>query len=220
MEQQLAHRRFDVAVFSLIVAFGALQFFLYEHAVDFLYDDVFFADAARSLIQHGVYGIQGHPETNQPPGLPALLAGLCLAGGCSHAVFLRAMVVFETLGFLATYALLRRQAPRAVAAAICLLLISSRTYFVLATQWVFPCFPYFVTATAALLIGEKLERTTASGSRIGWGALLAALCSASLMIASAAIALLGSMVARIVVTLFRDRRLALQHLRAFLAALV
>ena len=89
-------RRADILVFALILGFGAWQFFSVERASDFLGEDVFFADAARSLIQHGFYGINGHPDTNQPPGLPSLLALLCIAGGCSHTVFLRAMAVFGT----------------------------------------------------------------------------------------------------------------------------
>ena len=128
----------DIAVFGLILAFGALQFFYYERAADFLHEDVFYADAARSLVQHGFYGIDGHPETNQPPGFPAILAMLFLVGGYSHSLFQRAMAVFETLGFLASYELLRRKAPRIVAAAICLLLISSGTYFSFATRSVSP----------------------------------------------------------------------------------
>jgi hypothetical protein len=202
------------------VAVGALQFFYYNRTADFLHEDVFYADAARSLIHHGFYGIDGHPETNQPPGLPAILAMLCLAGGCSHTLFLRAMAVFETLGFLASYELLRRQAPRIVAAAICLLLISSGPYFSFATREVFPCYPYFFTTMSALLVAQQLEKAASPRSRIAWGALLAALCAASLMIASAAIALLGAMVIRIGVTFFRDRRLAAARVRALLPALL
>jgi hypothetical protein len=201
-------RRADIAVLGLILAFGALQFFYYERAADFLHEDVFYADAARSLIHHGFYGIDGHPETNQPPGLPAILAILCLAGGCSHAFFLRAMAVFETLGFLAGYELLRRQSPRIVATAICLLLISSGTYFSFATRSVSPSSPYLFTTMSALLVAEQLDKAASPRSRLAWGALLTALCAASLMIASAAIALLGAMVIRIGVTFLRDRRLA------------
>lgn len=210
----------DLIVFGLILAFGALPFFFYERAADFLRDDVFFADAARSLIQHGFYGINGHPEINQPPGLSAILAMLCLAGGCSHAVFLRAMVVFETLGFLVCYELLRRHAPRVVAAAICLLLMSSTTYFTVATQVVAAWSPYFFATMCALLVARRVETAASRRTRVAWAALLSALCAASLMIASAAIALLGAMVVRIGIAFFRDRRLAGARLRAFLAALL
>ncbi len=97
------------------------QFYSVDRARDFLDDDVFYPDAAQSIIQHGFYGINGYPETNMPPGVSWIVALLCMAGSCTHVVFLRTMVVLATLGFLGSYELLRRQVPRAVAAAICLL---------------------------------------------------------------------------------------------------
>jgi hypothetical protein len=137
--------------------------------------------------EHGFAGINGYPETNQPPGLPWILGLLCMAGACSHVVFLRTMAVFGTLGFLVTYELLRRQAPRIVAAAICLLLISSPVWFSFLTL-VFPNIPYFFTSMSALLVARKFENSTQLASRIRWGALLTALIVASLMFASAAMA--------------------------------
>jgi hypothetical protein len=162
-------RRTDIAIFAVILAFGAFHFFSTERTIDFTRDDVFYADAARSLIHYHYYGINGRPEANQPPGLPVLLALLRLAGSCTHISFLRAMVVFETLGFLCSYELLRRQAPRIVAASICLLLISSRICFWLATQWVFPSFPCFFTSIMALLVVRKFESSTRLLFRISWG---------------------------------------------------
>lgn len=217
----MAHPRVrDVAVCGFILAFGVLQFFFSDRIADFLRDDVFYADAARSLLQHGLYGIQNHPETNQPPGLSAILALLCLAGGCSHAVFLRAMAVFQTLGLLAGYALLRRHAPRIVAAAICLLLISSPIWFSSVTRSVLPSAPYLFTTMSAFLVARRLENAASLRARLAWGALLTGLCVASLMIASAAIALLGAMVIRIGITFFRDRRLAVARLRAYLVVIL
>lgn len=61
--------------------------------------------------------------------------------GFSRLVCLRVLAIFGVLGFLATYELLRRQAPRLVAAAICLLLISSQVHFLFATQSVSPYYP-------------------------------------------------------------------------------
>ena len=92
-----------------------------------------------------------------PPGLPAILGFLGDTVGYSRAVFLRVMVVSATLGLLITYELLRRQTSRAVAAAICLLFISSRVHFDLVTQAVWPSYPYFVATMAALLVARKLE---------------------------------------------------------------
>jgi 4-amino-4-deoxy-L-arabinose transferase-like glycosyltransferase len=210
-------RRIDILVLALILGVGALQFYFCERAGDFLYDDVFFADAGRSLVDHGFYGINGYPETNQPPGLPWILGLLCLVGGCGHVVFLRTMAVFGTLAFLVTYELLRRQAPRLVAASICLLLISSPKLFLLATQWVFPSYPYFFASMAALLVARKFEQATHPTAQIGWGALLTAFIVASLMFASAAMAFLGAMVAIVGVVFFRDRTLAFTRLRTYFA---
>ncbi len=213
-------RWFDILVFALILGFGALQFYSCERAGDFRDDDVFFADAGRSLVDHGFYGINGYPETNQPPGLPWILGVLCAVGGCSHAAFLRTMAVFGTLGFLVAYELLRRQAPRIVAAAICLLLISSPRHFFLVTQWVIPSYPYFFTSMSALLVARNFENAIHLTSRIVWGTLLTALIVASLMFASAAMAFLGAIIASIAVIYLWDRGLAFSRLRIYLAILL
>ena len=112
--------------------------------------------------------------------------------------------------------MLRRQAPRLVAAAICLLLISSRIHFDLVTQGVWPSYPYFFTAMTALLVARELEKATHLTSRIGWTALLAALIAASLMFASAGVAFLGAIVASTGVILLWNRGLALARLKAYL----
>jgi hypothetical protein len=210
----------DIGVFAVIAAFGALQVILYQRAGDFLFDDVFYFEAARSLLQHGFYGFNGRPETNQPPGLPAILALLCLARACTHGAFLRAMAVFETLGLGASYVLLRRQIPRAVAAATCLLLISSPLFFALGTQSVATTFPLLLTSSIAFLVAQNLEESERLTARLLWGILLVLLVSASLMIASASIALLGAITMVMGVALFRDQRLAVRRLKAFGAVLL
>jgi hypothetical protein len=197
-------RMADIGVWAAIVGFGALQFFLYQRASDFLFDDVFVADCAKSLL-HGFYGIAGRPETNQPPGTAAVLAVVCFFGACSRAAYLRAMAVLSTLGFLATYELLRRQVPRGVAASICLLLISSQIYFSLATQWIIPLFPFFFVTMATLLVARKFEETPSIRSSIAWGALLVALIVGSLLTASAGVALLGAIVASLGMSLLLKR---------------
>jgi hypothetical protein len=213
-------RRADILVFALILGIGAFHFYYTARARDFTGDDVFWADSARSLIQHGYYGINGYAEANMSPGLPAIFSLLCLAGACSHVVCLRTMVVFGTLGFLASYELLRRQVPRGIAAAICLLLISSRVYFDLVTQQVWPCYPYFFTSIGALLVARKFEKARCFTSRIGWGALLTALIAASVMIASVGIAFLAAIAASIAVCFLRDRRLAVARLKTYLTVLL
>jgi len=213
-------RWFDIAILAVILSFGVFHFFFTERTVDFTRDDVFYADAAHSLLQHHFYGINGHREANQPPGLPALLALLCLAGSCTHIGFLRAMVAFETMGFLCSYELLRRQAPRIVAASICFLLISSRTCFWLATQWVFPSFPYFLVSTLVLLVARKFEDSSRPFSRISWVVLLAVLIAISLLLMSAAMAFLVAIMITTIFLFFRNRPLAISRMRACVAILL
>ncbi len=219
-EERSPFEAIDAAVILVIVFFGVLQFFLYQHTHDYLHDDVFYAECARSLLHDGYYGINGRPETNQPPGLPILLALMSLVQLSSHASALRAMVVCETLGFLASYAFLRRRMPRGIAAVICLLLIASPISFALATQWVFPCYPYFFTTMGFLLVAEKLEGAAKTSSKILWGALLAILVVTSLLLASAAMALLGAVVAVIGTLFFRNRDLAFARMKIFLPVLL
>src|SRR6266853_1495963 len=107
-ETDTSYRRADFLVIACILTLGTLAFFSRDRAPDFLYDDVYYADCARSLLERGFYGIADRPETTQPPGVSAILALLCLAGGCTRAIFLSAMAVFETLGFLACYQVLPR----------------------------------------------------------------------------------------------------------------
>ena len=66
----------------------------------------------------GFYGINGFAETNMPPGPSAILGVFGIIWGFSRLVYLRVFAIFGVLGFLAAYELLRRQAPRLVAAAI------------------------------------------------------------------------------------------------------
>lgn len=207
----------DLLVLICLLLFGIFQYFSAQRVSDFQHDDVFYADAGRSLIQHGFYGINGHPETNQPPGLPVLLGLFCLAGSCTHLAFLRGMVFFETLGFLVTYQLLKRQVSRVVAASICLLLISSTDFFLLATQYVFPSFPYFFTSMSALLAVKKFESATTTSARIKWGTLLTLLIAASLMFASAAMAFLAAIVASTGMLFLRHRQLGFKRLRLYIA---
>jgi hypothetical protein len=210
-------RAADVFFLVCILCFGAFQFFSVQRVPDFQHDDVFFADAGRSLVEHGFYGINGHPESNQPPGLPFLLGLFSVAGWGTHLFFLRLMTVFETLGFLVSYELLRRQLPRIAAASICLLLISSLVYFLLATQWVSPCFFYFFTSMSVLLVARKFQDAQTLARRVAWGALLTILIAASLMVASAAMAFLGAILASTVVLFFRNRQLGWARLKSYAA---
>jgi hypothetical protein len=206
----------DVIVFALILGFGACAFVFHQRSSDFLGEDVFYADCARSLWSHGIYGINGHVETNQPPGLPAILSLLFAVFGYGYVTCLRAMAVFETLGFLATYELLRRHSPRLVAAGICVVSMTSPIFFRLATEEVWPCLPVFFTTTIALLAFEEYEKAGSRVWKIVWAVALTLATLASIMIASGAIALLGAFVAVIGVTLFGDKQLALTRLKRLL----
>jgi len=64
---------------------------------------------------------------------------------------------------------------------------------------------------------RKLEKATKLTSLVGWGTLLVASILASLMLASAGIALLGAIAASIVVAFLQDRGLAFRRLKIYLA---
>jgi hypothetical protein len=123
--------RVDFICVSAIVAFGLCTVLLHQRAADFGGEDAFYADAASNLLYRGFYGVNGNPETTQPPGLSTILAALFALFGYSYAVCVKAMAVFEALGFLAAYEVLRRRIPRVAAGAICVVLMSSPLYFVL-----------------------------------------------------------------------------------------
>jgi uncharacterized membrane protein len=78
-----------------------------------------------------------------------------------------------------------------------------------------PCYPYLFTTMTALLVARKLEDSTRHSSQIGWGVLLAALIVASLLLASAAKASLGAIVASICVAFFWNRRLGFARLKSY-----
>jgi len=212
--------RQDLLWFAVIVLFGACAILMHQRSTDFLGEDVFYAEAAQSLLHHGFYGVNGAPETTQPPGLAGILAGLFAVFGYSYAVSVGAMALFETLGFMLAYELLQRRVPKLVAASICILLLSSPLYFAWATRMVYACFPYFFTTMGALLAGEEYEKADTVRSRVVWGSVFTGAVAASLLIASGTIALLGAMVAVVAATALKDRRLARTRLLKFLPALL
>ena len=173
----------DAVICALLLLFGVLQIVFVERAPDFGADDVFYFDAARALIHQHFYGINGHPETNMPPGLSGLIALVCLARMCSHVVILRIMAALQTLAFLASYAFLRQVTSRAAAVVICLLLVTSPIYFSTSTETLVAYFPYFVATMLALLVARHMEGLASPRSIPLWTALLALLCSVVLMMA-------------------------------------
>jgi hypothetical protein len=209
----------DRVVVAVLLTVGLCEFLLYARG-PFLEDDVFFADAALSLLRGGVYGIGGRPETNQPPGLAMLLASVCMNLGCDRSTFLRVMIVSATLGLIAAYAFLRREIPRRAAAAICVLLALSMYWFGLVTNWINPDIPFLLTTMLALLALRRLESTRRPLSILGWGAASAAFTGASILLRSAGIALVAAMAVRGAVVLAHDRRRGFALLRSFAPVLV
>jgi hypothetical protein len=193
----------DAIAVSSIVAAGICAFLLCSRERGFLFDDVFYADAGRSLIDNGFYGIQGRPEVNQPPGLPALLGLLCEAVSCSHLALVRAMVVCATAGLLAAHALLRRLAPPSVGAGICILLAIAMPWVELETRYLYPCFPFLLTSFLALFALHRAETVNRRSTRVAWSVASCVSVSASILTASAGIALLGAMAARVALAFLR-----------------
>jgi hypothetical protein len=210
----------DLICFALIVVFGVAAVLLHQRTTDFMNESAFYADAAQSLLHHNFYGVNGVRETTQPPGLAGILAILFVLFGYSYAISVGAMAVFETLGFLAAYELLRRRVPRLVAATICIVLLSSPVYFAWATRLVYACFPYFFTTMLALLSGKQYEAATSTRSKIVAGTVFAGSVAASLLIATGTIALLGAMVGVIIATMFQSLRLARTRILKFLPVLL
>jgi hypothetical protein len=147
----------DVLVYVAIVAGGAMHYVLALRSGDFFTGDTTYFELAQSILSHGVYGFNSQPETVLPPGFPAIMAALCATVGCRYPVFVHAVVVFSTLGFLASYELLRRMEGRAAGAVICLLLISSPLEFAQETRMVFSDLPYLFTSTLVLLLVWRLD---------------------------------------------------------------
>ncbi len=209
----------DFMVYLLLVGFGALQFGLYLHSNDFFTGDTTYFELMRSIVEGRAYGFDFKRETLLPPGFPALLASLCVTVGCSYSIFVRAMAVCATLGFLVSYELLRREQGRAVAAVACLLLDSSPLFFAFSTRSVISDVPYFFTSMLTLLLVTRIETAQRSLTR----SLLWLLCGVSLissqLIRSSGIALLIGLVAWLLLSCFFDRAAVRRRLRTFLPLL-
>jgi hypothetical protein len=193
----------DLALYALILCLGALPFFLYEKAPDLLHEDANYVELAKSLL-HGSYSNDFVPERVQPPGLPVILAAVCATSSCTHDTLIRTMPVFFTLGFLISYAVIRRQRGRFIAAASCLLLASSPALFVFVSSRLWPSYPYFFVSMLALWLAPKLETAVSGPRRVLAAALLALLVTTAVLIQSAGIALIGALLGWAVLSLLRD----------------
>jgi hypothetical protein len=171
---------------------GALPFFLYPRSGDF-FIDVTYYELARSLLQRGWYGYNCRPETLLPPGCAVLLALVCRCFGDSYVAVIRSMAVSATLFLLAAYPLLRREVGRRPAAAICLLLGTWPFLFNLSTKNIFSDLPYAFVSTLALVAARRLDGTVGPRSRIALGGAFGFLLGCSLLLRSAALALLAGL---------------------------
>lgn len=218
--QRHASAAVDLLVYAAILAIGG--FYLYSHlrSPDFPFEDVAYYEQAKSILQDGYYGFQSVPERVQPPGLPLLLAFICRIAGCQYGVLLSSMTVLIILGFLVWYQIIRQAAGRVVAAATCLLLPLSPGLFHFGTREILPSTPYFFASGLALWIILKLDVAKTRLRRYLLSAVLALIVGFSILIQSAAIALVGAMLAVIAFTWLRDQGKAAYRLKVFLPAIL
>jgi hypothetical protein len=218
--QESRRDRASLVFVIFILLLGVCAVFLHQRTPDFGGDDVFYADAAQSLLQRGVYEVDGKAETTQPPGLAAILAAVFAMFGYSYGVCVMAMALFETVGFLAAFELLKRRVGIVIGGTICVVLMSSPVYFAWATRLVYACFPCFFVTMVALLCGEEYERASTFRSELVWGVAFTVAIVASLLLATATIAVLGAMVMVVLATVLKDRRMARTRLLKFLPVLL
>jgi len=224
--------RTDIVVYLAIIVVGSMHYALTLRSSDFFRGDTTGFELARSLLG-GFYGFNFRPETMIPPGFPAIMALLCVAVGCRYSVFLHAVVVFWTLGVLASYELLRRMEGRAAAAVVSMLLISSPFAFGFATGVVFSDLPYLFTSMVVLLLARCLDDqcltsdTNEKGARdahhlgvMSQRLLCGLALIASLSIRSAGVALLIGLIGWLAASWLLDRPAAGRRLRLFLPLVV
>ena len=209
----------DILIYSVILAFGALQFTLYERADDFVHDTTY-VELAHSILTQRFYGFNFRLNTLFPPGLPLILALICVTFQCTYAVLIRSMPVFFISGLIVNYNLLRRAQGRGVAAVSCLLLGSSPWVFQFSTQLVFSELPYFLVSMLCLWLAAKLDSAHRVTSRLVLGLLFALCLTLALMIRTAAIALLLALFLWLALAGVREPQTARVRCASFLPALL
>jgi len=208
----------DLLVGGTILALGAWQFTWFRSA-DVVFDDTYYCELARSLLLQGYYGFDFRYETLLPPGFPLILALVSAAFGSAGIVYAAPVTISMTLGLLASYALLRREMARILAAAICLLLASAPRLFMLSIG-ILSDLPYFLVSIICLVVAANLDAADRPRDRIIWASLFAISMVSALMIRTAGIALLGAFVAWIGVSFPMSRARAAERLKRFLPGLV
>ncbi len=209
---------FDLVIYASCLSLGAIQFFFYERCTDFVSDTTYY-ELARTLVEKGSYGYDTQPETMLPPGCAALIALVWICFGNSYSTLIHTLAVFATLFLITSYELLRRQAGRSPAAAICLIIGSSPFFFHLSTHQLSADIPYAFTTTLALLVATHLGASTTRGSRAALWLSFAALLACSLMLRSAAMALLAALAAWLTCSVIASPSNWRLRLRTFLPSL-
>src|SRR5208282_3938912 len=210
---------FDLVIYAPCVFLGVIQFVFYERCNDFVSDTTFY-ELARSLVEKGWYGSDTRPETMVPPGCAALTALVWICFGNSYSTLIHVMAVFATLFLITSYELLRRQVGRSPAAAISLIIGSSPFFFHFSTHQLAADIPYAFTTSLALLVATYLGTSTTRGSRATLWLSFAALLACSLMLRSAALALLAALAAWLMSSLIAFPVNWRARLRTFLPLLV
>jgi hypothetical protein len=210
----------DLIVYAVILCLGALPFFMYEKAPDSLHEDVFYVELAKSLLHDHSYVNNFVTENVQPPGLSIILAGVCASLGCAHDTLVRTMPIFLTLGFLLSYEIIRRQRGRLVAAASCLLLLSSPALFVFVSSVLWPSYPFFFASMLVLLLATNLEKQTSGQRQFLGSVLLAFVLGSALLIQSAGIALIGGLLGWCALAFLGDVSVAKSRLKLIAPAIL
>lgn len=211
---------FDFLVYVLILSLGVLQFLLPQSGDDFFHGDAIYAELARAIVERGTYRLDFN-DVIYPPGFPALLALLSTAAGDSHAVLVRAMSVFVTLGLVASYRLLRGAEGRAMAATACLLFASSPDVFEFSTQWVYSDLPFFAASMSTLVVASLLDAATSARARLLLGLLCTTLLLSCLLIRSSGVALVAGLAGWLVLGgLGTDRATRRRRLKGFAIVLI
>ncbi len=210
----------DLIVYGLILVFCALQFAFCLRSVRVYDGDATNAELARSIIEKRPYGFNGKLETRFPPGFPLILAGISLVTGFNYGAMVRAIIIFTVLGFIASYQVLRREEGRLCAAIICLLLISSPHVFELGTQHLATELPYLLFSFLVLLTTSQIEVSEGTLSRTAFWVFSALALVASLMVRTAATALLGGLFLWLAVSFITEKKAALSRLKTFLPLLI
>ena len=210
---------YDLVVCFSILTLGVLEFAFSRRAADYLYDINYF-ELLKSVANHAGYGYNGRPMTQLPPGLPHLLAWLSLAIGSSYTTMIRVMTVFTTSALIASYWLLRSEQDRRLAAITCLLLGSAPGLFAFSTTMVFADMPYFFASTLILCLAISRDKASDSRQHILTWILGAVLLAGTVLLRSAAIALLGGLCCWMAVSFLKEPVAGRRRLKLFLIPVI